>query len=94
MPDKKDKGPHEYFNNGTLKVRFASKEYLLAMKVMTSRKKDRDIEDGAILFNKLNLKDADEVIDIVEQYYTRPPRSELMNAFTIAKRAKQMKKLN
>lgn len=55
LPPKKDDSPEVYYDNGKVKVLFASKEYLLAMKSMVSRKTERDKYDAALLFNLLHL---------------------------------------
>ena len=56
-----------------LKVFVAAPEYLLAMKCMSLRigKDETDIRDIRFLMQRLGLRRADDVLDIVEKYYPR-----------------------
>lgn len=62
----------EYLSLSHLRVTTVSPKYLLAMKVMAARTYEndsKDINDIKLLIQKLNLKSADEVFDIVLKYY-------------------------
>ena len=54
-----------------LKVFVASPEYLLAMKCMSMRlgKEDTDLEDVRFLLDRLDLRRAEDVLDLVSRYY-------------------------
>jgi hypothetical protein len=94
MPDKQDDKATIYFHKNGIVVKVASNEYLLAMKNMSTRQSSNDINDGAILFNELKLKDEDDIIQNTEKYYTTPSRQQLMFANTIFQHAKQLKLRN
>jgi hypothetical protein len=91
MPDRQDNNATIYFHKNGIIVKVASNEYLLAMKNMSTRQSSNDINDGAILFNKLKLKDADDIILNTEKYYKAPHRQQLMFANTIYQHAKRLK---
>ena len=69
MPPKDDDAPEIYHNKEGLKVVFASKPYLLAMKAMSDRKTQKDLDDAATLFNALGLRNWMDIDDIVHRYY-------------------------
>lgn len=54
-----------------LKVFVASPEYLLAMKCMSMRlgKEETDLDDVKFLLNRLELRKAEDVLDLVSRYY-------------------------
>lgn len=54
-----------------LKVFVASPEYLLAMKYMSMRlgKEETDLDDVKFLLNHLELRKAEDVLDLVSRYY-------------------------
>ena len=52
-----------------LKVYMPTPDYLLAMKVLSARAETMDREDILVLLRELNLKTADEVLEIVKGYY-------------------------
>lgn len=56
MPPIGDDNPEVYSDANGLKVTFASKKYLLAMKAMSDRRSQKDLDDAAVLFNALRLK--------------------------------------
>lgn len=66
---KEDNIPIHNFPN--LKVWMPSLEYLLAMKVISSRVDSSDGEDIKLLVNELKLKSISQIFDIVERYYPR-----------------------
>jgi hypothetical protein len=69
MPTVDDENPTVYYQSDSLKVTFASKEYLLAMKAMTLRRLNQDKVDAAILMNSLGLNDVSDISNIVAKYY-------------------------
>lgn len=72
MPPLPDADPHTIGQFGTLTVKVASEEYLLAMKAMVSRKLRRDLDDGSYLAARLGITDEREVERIVKRYYSNP----------------------
>lgn len=54
-----------------LKVFVASPEYLLAMKCMSMRlgKEETDLDDVKFLLNQLELRKAEDVLELVSRYY-------------------------
>ena len=52
-----------------LKVSVVVPEYLLAMKLMSARYGEKDFEDIQFLIKKMNIKTADEAVDIVTRFY-------------------------
>ena len=64
-----DDNPEVYSDANGLKVTFASKKYLLAMKAMSDRRSQKDLDDAAVLFNALRLKNWMGIDEIVHQYY-------------------------
>ena len=62
--------PVEQFKNfDGLKVTTVAPEYLLAMKLMSARQGEKDIEDIGFLLNKLKLMTSDEVYEVLTRYY-------------------------
>jgi predicted nucleotidyltransferase len=64
--------PHEkhiLLDLSHLKVYIPTPAYLLAMKVLSARADTMDPEDMLVLLRELNLKTADEVLEIVKGYY-------------------------
>jgi hypothetical protein len=64
--------PHEkhiLLDLSHLKIYIPAPDYLLAMKVLSARADTMDPEDMLVLLRKLNLKTADEVLEIVKGYY-------------------------
>ena len=59
------------FDFPNLKVFVPSADYLLAMKVLAMRAESFDAEDVEFLIKHLNLKNFDEVLDIVAEYYPK-----------------------
>jgi hypothetical protein len=59
------------FNLPALKVYAPEPDYLLAMKTLASRVEITDKQDILFLIDLLDLKTADEVFAILEQYYPR-----------------------
>lgn len=61
------------FDLPNLKVFVAAPEYLLAMKCISMRlgKDETDVNDIRFLMRHLGLRQADEVLDIVEKFYPR-----------------------
>lgn len=53
----------------SLKVYVPSPEYLLAMKVLSSRAESFDLDDIKFLVDKLKLQTVEDVLSIVENYY-------------------------
>lgn len=64
---------HPLLDLPNLKVFVAAPEYLLAMKCMSMRigKDETDIRDIRFLMRHLGLRQAEAVLEIVEQYYPR-----------------------
>ncbi len=56
------------FESESLLVQVASPEYLLAMKLHASRD-DRDLDDAALLFNRLGYTTPQECIDLLTATY-------------------------
>jgi len=54
---------------GALKVSSVTPEYLLAMKLMSSRVEGQDYNDIKFLFNKLNITTYEDAERILEKYY-------------------------
>lgn len=69
MPPIGDDNPEVYSDANGLKVTFASKKYLLAMKAMSDRRSQKDLDDAAVLFNALRLKNWMGIDEIVHRYY-------------------------
>jgi hypothetical protein len=69
MPPSPDDKPTVYYSDDALKVEFGSREYLLAMKAMTSRRSEQDKFDAALLFNDLGLKTWLDLANVVGKYY-------------------------
>lgn len=66
------KMPHEkhiLLDLSHLKIYIPAPDYLLAMKVLSARAETMDREDIVVLLRELNLKSADEVLEIVKGYY-------------------------
>lgn len=63
-----DEHPHTVFESESLLVQVPSPEYLLAMKLHASRD-DRDLDDAALLFNRLGYINAQECIDLLTATY-------------------------
>jgi len=64
---------HPLLDLPNLKVFVAAPEYLLAMKCMSMRlgKDETDIRDIRLLMRQLGLRQAEAVLELVEQYYSR-----------------------
>lgn len=63
-----DQNPATVFESESLLVQVPSPEYLLAMKLHASRD-DRDLDDAAVLFNRLGYTSAQDCIDLLTQTY-------------------------
>lgn len=63
-----DEHPQTVFESESLLVRVPSPEYLLAMKLHASRD-DRDLDDAALLFNRLGYTSAQECITLLAGTY-------------------------
>ena len=63
-----DEHPRTVFESESLLVQVPSPEYLLAMKLHASRD-DRDLDDAALLFNRLGYINAQECIDLLTATY-------------------------
>jgi hypothetical protein len=64
--------PHEQrilFDMSHLKVYIPPPEYLLAMKTLSARANTDDRRDIEFLINRLNLSGADQIFEIVRDYY-------------------------
>jgi len=64
--------PHDkriLFDMSHLKVFMPPPEYLLAMKVLAARANTMDRNDIEFLIGRLNLKNAEQVLEIVRHYY-------------------------
>ena len=69
-----DENPHTVFESESLLVQVPSPEYLLAMKLHASRD-DRDLDDAAVLFNRLGYTSVQDCIDLLTNTY---PLGQLM----------------
>ena len=69
MPPVADDDPQVYFDRDGLRVTFASKPYLLAMKAMSDRRSQKDLDDAAELFNLLGLSSWMDIDELVHRYY-------------------------
>lgn len=69
LPIHDDDAPITYFNKDGFTIRFASQRYLLAMKAMSDRHSQKDLDDAAILFNALHLRNWMDIDNIVHQYF-------------------------
>ncbi|MBL8926481.1 MAG: hypothetical protein JNM77_09590 [Pseudonocardia sp.] len=63
-----DEHPRTVFESESLLVQVPSPEYLLAMKLHASRD-DRDLDDAAILFNRLGYTTAQDCMDLLTATY-------------------------
>lgn len=63
-----DQNPHTVFESESLLAQVPSPEYLLAMKLHASRD-DRDLDDAAVLFNRLRYTSAQDCIDLLTHTY-------------------------
>ncbi len=59
----------ELWRGTHLEVYSPDEEYLLAMKVLSSREGTYDGDDILVLINKLGLVSSSQVLDVVEKYY-------------------------
>ncbi len=64
-----DDNPRTVFESESLLVQVPSPEYLLAMKLHASRD-ERDLDDAAILFNRLGYSSTQDCIDLLTQTYS------------------------
>lgn len=63
-----DENPATVFESESLLVQVPSPEYLLAMKLHASRD-ERDLDDAAVLFNRLGYTTAQDCIDLLIHTY-------------------------
>lgn len=66
--------PHKQrvlFDFSHLKIFVPEPDYLLAMKAISARHNTLDARDVRVLIDLLQMKTADQVLDIVEKYYPR-----------------------
>lgn len=63
-----DESPRTVFESESLLVQVPSPQYLLAMKLHASRD-ERDLDDAAVLFNRIGYSSAQECIDLLSQTY-------------------------
>lgn len=63
-----DENPLTVFESESLLVQVPSPGYLLAMKLHASRD-DRDLDDAAVLFNRLGFRSSQDCIDLLTQTY-------------------------
>ncbi|MCL2757397.1 MAG: DUF6036 family nucleotidyltransferase [Coriobacteriia bacterium] len=71
MPFQPDDNPEIYYQDEGITVQFGSKEYLLAMKAVSSRRSEQDRLDAALLYNSLSLKSYLDINDLVSKYYVK-----------------------
>lgn len=64
-----DEHPRTVFESESLLVQVPSPEYLLAMKLHASRD-DRDLDDAALLFNRLGYASSQKCIDLLTATYS------------------------
>ncbi|MDR0950678.1 MAG: hypothetical protein LBM13_03485 [Candidatus Ancillula sp.] len=69
MPKFPDDNPTIYYKNDNITVTVASREYLLAMKAMVTRKTFVDLTDAAVLFNQLGLHNWMDIDKLVTKFY-------------------------
>lgn len=60
-----------FLNLPNLAIYIPTTEYLLAMKVLSSRVDTKDRTDIAFLIEKLQIKTVEEIFNLVEKYYPR-----------------------
>ena len=66
--------PHErsvFLDFSHLKVYVPAPDYLLAMKVLAARADTEDLNDIEFLIDRLSLRSAEQVLEIVKGYYPR-----------------------
>lgn len=63
-----DESPRTVFESESLLVQVPSPQYLLAMKLHASRD-ERDLDDAAVLFNRLGYGSVQDCIDLLTQTY-------------------------
>ncbi|NLC98411.1 MAG: nucleotidyl transferase [Actinomycetales bacterium] len=63
-----DESPRTVFESESLLVQVPSAQYLLAMKLHASRD-ERDLDDAAVLFNRLGYSSGQDCIDLLTQTY-------------------------
>ena len=63
-----DESPRTVFESESLLVQVPSPQYLLAMKLHASRD-ERDLDDAAVLFNRLGYSSGQDCIDLLTQTY-------------------------
>lgn len=63
-----DENPRTVFESESLLVQVPSPQYLLAMKLHASRD-ERDLDDAAVLFNRLEYRSVQDCIDLLIQTY-------------------------
>lgn len=74
MPPQQDEYPHTIKIGPSLTVEIASAEYILAMKAMSSRFSDGDLNDAAILCVQLNFRTEKQIEDTVRRYFGKTDR--------------------
>jgi hypothetical protein len=74
MPPRSDDHPHEVKIGPALAVSVASPDYVLAMKAMTSRQSDGDLQDAALLCRMLNITSEAGIEAVVQRYFGRQER--------------------
>jgi hypothetical protein len=64
---KKDENASTVFNGKALSIQSASPEYILAMKLASRR--DKDVDDIAMLVDKLDLNTKARILGVVDKYF-------------------------
>jgi len=60
---------HEYKTFAGLRITTVTPEYLLAMKLLSARISDTDLEDAGFLMKKLKIGTAEQAYEVLEKYY-------------------------
>mgnify|MGYP007102557157 CR=1 FL=1 len=63
-----DNNPETVFESSSLLVQVPSDQYLLATKAFAARD-HRDLADAAVIFNRANLADENDIVDLLSSYY-------------------------
>ncbi|WP_336794185.1 hypothetical protein [Gordonia malaquae] len=69
MPDRPDEQPVTRVIGPALTIEIASAEYVLAMKAMSTRHSDGDLQDAVTLCRMLSITDETQVEQVVRKYF-------------------------
>ncbi|MDR2592324.1 MAG: hypothetical protein LBC59_05900 [Chitinispirillales bacterium] len=59
----------EFMRTGNLKISTVTPEYLLAMKLMSSRVEGQDYDDIKFLLRKLNIRTIEDAVSVIKRFF-------------------------